>query len=128
MSEYWVEIHPESPSYITLCNGFLDIMKKAGFNIELDSQILSAGKTFTIIIYRNEYNAKIKSRLVGNKVTNIDYTNISKIYKNPVKIPLVFEQENKDFGTDFDVFVIDFLSETKVKKENETEDLGDIFI
>jgi hypothetical protein len=128
MSEYWVEIHPESPTYIVLCDNFLNILKKAGFSSELDSQILSVGNGYTIIIYKNEYPDKQKSRLIGNRIINIEYSNISKVYKNTEKIPLAFEQDGKDFGTDFDVFVIDVLSEKKKVDINEPEDLGDIFV
>lgn len=128
MSEFWVEIHPKSPACVILCDNFLNILKKAGFNNELDSQILSNENGYTIIIYKNEYPDKQKSRLIGNKIINVDYSDISKVYKSTERILLTFEQEGKNFGTDFDVFVIDVLSEKTKIKPNEPEDLGDIFV
>ena len=126
MPEYWVEIHPEPPAYIMLCDKFLEILKHAGFGNELDSKILSTGTTFTIILYKSEYPDKQKSRLVGNHINNIDYSNIRNVYKNTTRIPLAFEQEGKDLGTDFDVFVIDF-GEVENNK-NEPENLDDVFV
>lgn len=128
MSEYWIEIHPESPAHIVLCDNFLSILKRAGFNDELDSQILSTGNGYTIVVYKNEYPDKQKSKLVGNQIREIGYTDISKVYKKAERIPLAFEQDSKDFGTNFDVFVIDVLSEKNKVNKNESEDLGDIFI
>jgi hypothetical protein len=129
MSDYWVEVHPESPTHILLCDSFLDILKRAGFNTESDSQILSTDASFTIIIYKNEYPDKQKSRFIGNRIIDFGYSNISKVYKKIERIPLIFEQEGKDFGTDFDVFVIDVLSDKTTEKiKDEPEDLGDIFV
>jgi len=128
MSEYWVEVHPEPPTYIILCDGFLDILKQANFGNELDSQILSTGNGFTIIIYKSDYPDQKKSRLIGNRITNFDYSDISKVYKKVERIPLAFEQEGKPLGKDFDVFVIDFLSNKTQVKEKETEDLDDVFV
>ena|SRR5271157_4230385 len=125
---YWIEVHPEKPTYIILCDSFLEILKKAGFGNKLDSQILSIDKSFTIIIYKNEYPNEQKSRLIGNRLNDIDYSNISKVYKNTTKIPLAFEQEGKNFDIDFNVFVINFSSENVEKSKNKPEDLGDIFV
>ena len=128
MPEYWIEIHPEIPAYIILCNEFLDIIKRAGFKNELDVNILSTGNGFTIVLYKDDFFEKQKSRLVGNTISNIDYSDIRNVYKNVVRIPLVFEQEDKDFGTNFDVFVITYVTDKIAKKKDEPENLDDVFV
>jgi hypothetical protein len=129
MSEYWIEIHPEEPQYILVSDEIINILRNAKFPEKLDVQILLIDKTITLIFYRFTSDAEKKAILTGNKITEIKYTDISKVYKLPIRVFVTFEQRDtyQQTNLDFDVFVIDFTTDIDKPEQEEKESLEDVF-
>jgi hypothetical protein len=129
MSEYWIEIHPEEPQYIIVSDEIINILRNAKFPEKLDVQIILIDKTITLIFYKFTSDAEKKAILTDNKITGIKYTDISKVYKLPIRVFVTFEQRDtyQQTNLDFDVFVIDFTTDIDKPKQEEEESLEDVF-
>jgi len=129
MSEYWIEIHPEEPQYIIVSDEIINILRNAKFPEKLDVQIILIDKTITLIFYKFTSDAEKKAILTDNKITGIKYTDISKVYKLPIRVFVTFEQRDtyQQTNLDFDVFVIDFTTDIDKPEQEEKESLEDVF-
>jgi hypothetical protein len=129
MSEYWIEIHPEEKQHIVVSDEIINILKTANFPERLDVQIILLDNKITLIFYKSNLEVDKKATFSGNWITGIDFTGISKVYKLPTKIFVTFEQKDTYQRTnlDFDVFVIDFTTNTNEPEQKEEESLDDVF-